>query len=160
MSSTSPHAKNLGKAVPISIPTSQVLVSDALKTLCDAAREGQIDPAFCQSIGTEFLAFANPCFSPNLITAAPDLLTALNNLMVRLSTMRRASYTARGSVEDFFRGWLPGGADTILDDAWDAISKGATPGCLDNEASTTSLCHQETPPNNELRRENLETNHD
>ncbi|MBF0602174.1 MAG: hypothetical protein HQL07_00605 [Nitrospirae bacterium] len=123
MSSTPPIARDPGKAVPISIPTSQVLVSDALKTLRDAAREGRIDPAFCQSIGTEFLAFANPCFSPNLITAAPDLLTALNNLMDRLSTMRQASYTARGSVKDFFREWLPGGADTILSDTCDAISK-------------------------------------
>ncbi|MBF0151729.1 MAG: hypothetical protein HQL84_17055 [Magnetococcales bacterium] len=102
---------------------SPILVSDALQTLRDAARDGRIDPTFCQSIGTEFLAFANPSLSPNLITTAPDLLAALNGLMDRISTMYRASYTASGSVKNFFREWLPGGEDTVLDEAVQLLVK-------------------------------------
>ncbi|MBF0131058.1 MAG: hypothetical protein HQL75_00515 [Magnetococcales bacterium] len=111
MSSTSPHARDPGAPLPVPIPAP--LVSDALQTLRDAAREGRIDPAFCQSIGTEFLAFANPCFSPNLITAAPDLLTVLDNLMGRLATMRQASYIARCSVNDYLPGLVARWRDPV-----------------------------------------------
>ncbi|MBF0108714.1 MAG: hypothetical protein HQL76_06025 [Magnetococcales bacterium] len=103
---------------------SPILVSDALQTLRDAAREGRIDPDFCQSIGVEFLAFANPRFSPSLVTAAPDLLLALDNLMDRLSTMYQAIDTAIGwSVKNFFNAWLLGREDTLFSDAMNAINK-------------------------------------